>query len=393
MTHLPSLSRNEFRRRWHATQEAMRSADLDLILAYGDDHAVFGPANVRYLTNFPVHFEPACVVMPATGAPILTTGPETAAHAELVGATDVVVAIDEFGVPGEEYPYLEMHALSEVIGNLTETTPRRVGVAGLDQMAVATWERLRDAVASAEIVRVDDLLMGLRKRKSADELAVLRYAYGLTQHAMDAVLDVCREGVHEFEVAAAAEYAMRSRGAEGLAIDTIVASGIENSRPIIGRSGRRQLRAGEPISITLAPRYEGYSAPIGRLVHIGEPARALRDAADAALEAQQRAVAVLRPGATCGAVDAAARAFLRERGYAQYCAYGVAHSVGVQEFEPPFFGPSNTEVVESSMVVSVDIPMFFGPWGGFRLEDSFLVTERGAEALMQVQRGIIVLGT
>src|SRR5947209_7274936 len=105
---LPALSRAEFERRWQATQDAMHSDGLDLILAYGDDHAVFGPANVRYLTNFPVHFEPAVVLLPAEGEPILATGPETAAHAELVSSTTRVVAIREFGVPGEEYPYLEM---------------------------------------------------------------------------------------------------------------------------------------------------------------------------------------------------------------------------------------------------------------------------------------------
>ncbi len=387
----PTLTRAEFERRWQATQDAMRDASLDLILAYGDDHAVFGPANVRYLANFPVHFEPACVVMSLSGEPILATGPEFAAHAEIVGSIDTVVAINEFGVPGEEYPYLEIHSLAQVIDRIAEVKPQRVGVAGFDQMSVDTWERLRPAVAQAEIVRVDDVFTRLRKYKSAEEIEVLRYAFTLTQHAMDALVEACRAGAYEFELAAAAEYAMRSRGAEGLAIDTIVASGRENSRPIIGRTGRRQLQKGEPILVTLAPRYEGYSAPIGRLVHLGEPSPELRKAADAAREAQRRAVEALSPGISCQEVDRAARGYLQERGYGQYCAYGVAHSVGVQEFEPPFFGPSSDEVVEPSMVVSVDIPMFFGPWGGFRLEDSFVVTEKGAEPLTQVQQGMIVL--
>ena len=60
-------------------------------------------------------------------------------------------------------------------------------------------------------------------------------------------------------------------------------------------------------------------------------------------------------------------------------------------FEPPFFGPSNEELVEAFMVVSVDIPLYFGPWGGFRTEDSFLVTDSGAEPLTTIQSGLIVL--
>lgn len=388
--YLPFLPRREFERRWSATQQRMEAAGLDVLLAYGDDHAVFGPAHVRYLANFPVHFEPACVVVPVSGEPILVTGPETAAHAELVAATSHIAALREFGVPGEEYPYITMLSLAQVIGDLLGETPRRVGVVGLDQMAVETWERLRPALGSAEIIRFDDVLVALRKRKSLDEISILRHAFSLTERAMDAALQACRVGAYEFEVAAAAEFAMRSGGAEGTAIDTIVASGVDNSRPIIGRTGHRQLRADEPIALTIAPRYEGYGAPIGRLVHLGDPSIVLRQAAEAALEAQRRSVAALRPGIQCREVDAAGRSYLQENGYGEYCAYGVAHSVGVQEFEPPFFGPSNREIIEESMVVSVDIPLYFGPWGGFRTEDSFLVTQDGAEPLTTVQPGLIV---
>ena len=93
----------------------------------------------------------------------------------------------------------------------------------------------------------------------------------------------------------------------------------------------------------------------------------------------------------CRLVDGAARSFLAERGYAEHCAYGVGHSVGLQEFEPPFCGPSNTDVLEAGMVMSIDVPMFFGPWGGFRFEDAFLVDEDGAHPLTSVESGLIVL--
>jgi Xaa-Pro aminopeptidase len=69
----------------------------------------------------------------------------------------------------------------------------------------------------------------------------------------------------------------------------------------------------------------------------------------------------------------------------------VGHSVGLQEFEPPYCGPSNTEVLDASMVMSVDVPMFFGPWGGFRFEDAFLITDKGTEPLTTVDSGLIAL--
>ena len=388
---LPSLPRQEFERRWRATQERMRDSGLDLFLAYSDDHAVFGPAHVRYLANFPAHFEPACVVVSPEGEPTLATGPETAAYAALVSAISNIVAIEEFGVAGEEYPYLTLRDMAAIVQELQGATPRRVGIAGLDQMPVATWERLRPAFGSAEIVQADRLLLDLRRRKSMDEIAVLKYAFTLAERAMHAALKACVVGAHEFEVAAAAEYAMRAAGAEGVAIDSIVAFGADNSRPIIARASRRLLRVGDIVSLTFAARYEGYSAPIGRVAHVGEPPALLREAAEVALEAQRRSVAALRPGVACNAVDGAARSLLAEHGYAEHCAYGVGHSVGLQEFEPPYCGPSNTEVLEASMVMSVDVPMFFGPWGGFRFEDAYLVTEGGAEPMTAVESSLLVL--
>jgi Xaa-Pro aminopeptidase len=388
---LPRLPAIEFRRRWSAVQEEMAVRGLDLVIAFGDDHAVFGPAHVRYLSNFPVHFEPACVLLGPEGDAVLATGAETVIHAELVASTTRCLAVEELGVPGEEYPYLELVPLADAIADVATSPLARVGIAGLDQTAVDVWERVRPALGSTKLERVDDFLLALRRRKSPAELDVLRYAFTLTAAAVEAARAACRAGAYEFEVAAAAEHALRSRGAEGTAIDTIVASGTDNSRPIIGRTGSRQLRAGEPISLTLAPRYEGYGAPIGRLVHIGALEEPLARAAAVALEAQDRAIAALRPGVRCCDVDAAARDYLGEVGYERHAAYGVAHSVGVQEFEPPFFGPGNVELVEPDMVVSVDIPMFFGAWGGFRLEDAFVVAEDGAHPLTNVERGPLVL--
>ena len=269
-----------------------------------------------------------------------------------------------------------MQRMTDILRDVGVTVPRRVGVAGLNMMSVAVWERLHPAFGSAEIVRVDDVLTDLRKRKSAGEIAVLRFAFTLAERAMQAALQSCHVGAYEFEIAAAAEYAMRAAGAEDAAIDSIVALGPENSRPIIGALQPPPGKPEDLICLTFAARYEGYCAPIARPVYVGKPPAHLRKAIDIALEAQRRSVAALRPGATCREVDAAARSLLAEHGYAKYCAYGVGHSVGLQEFEPPYCGPSNAEVLQGSMIMSIDVPMFFSPWGGFRFEDAFLVREQ-----------------
>ena len=40
------------------------------------------------------------------------------------------------------------------------------------------------------------------------------------------------------------------------------------------------------------------------------------------------------------------------------------------------------------MVLSIDIPIFFAPWGGLRVEDGFVLTATGAEPLQRIPKDI-----
>ena len=106
-------------------------------------------------------------------------------------------------------------------------------------------------------------------------------------------------------------------------------------------------------------------------------------AVEVACRAQEACFRHLRPGVEGRAVEAVGRKVVEEAGLGQYFLYSGVHSVGVIEFEPPIFGPSSDAKLEPDMVISVDIPLFNTPWGGLRIEDGYLITERGAEKLNQ----------
>ena len=83
--HRPTIPATEYRERWQKVQAMMAAQDLDFLVAYADDRAVFGPAHARWLANFPVHFEPVCILMPPQGEPIMLVGPESDQYALLAG--------------------------------------------------------------------------------------------------------------------------------------------------------------------------------------------------------------------------------------------------------------------------------------------------------------------
>jgi len=378
----PHIPHEEYPQRWQRVQTLMRRHNLDLVLAYGDDRATFGPAHVRWLANVPVHFEPMLVMLRPDGDPVLLTGPESDRYALEIGRIRDVRVLREFTHPDEDYPYAQIRDLASIVGESPGDgrVVKRVGLAGKGLIGADLSAALSAALPAAEWIDIEHWMCGLRAQKSPAEIAVTRYAYEIAEAGLSAAIDAIHVGATERAVAAEAESAMRRMGAEGTGIDTIVASG-PNSRPILARSTFRRIESPDLVLLTVAPRYEGYHAAIGRPVLVGECSAEIERAVRVASAAQEACYAAMRPGAAGRAVEALGRQIVEAAGMGPYFPYSGVHSVGVIEFEPPIFGPSSANALAENMIISIDIPLFNAPWGGLRIEDGFLITDRRAERL------------
>lgn len=381
----PTIPPAEYPLRWRKVQGLLEQLDLDFLIAYADDRATFGAAHARWLANFPVHFEPACVLVPRSGSPLMLVGPESQEYALLVGQIPEVRVLREFTHPDEDYPYSTIQGLSEVVGatGLKIDSLRRVGLGGAGLVSAGLMDALRTALPGVEWVDVETQLCSLRAQKSPAEIEVIGQAYCIAEAGFQAGVERIRPGVTERSVAAEIEAAMRRAGSEGTGIDTIVASG-PNTRPILARSTFRAVQPNDMVLLTVAPRYEGYHAAIGRLVLVGDPGAEVRRAVEAAVRAQEACAKALRPGIEGREVEAIGRKVTAEAGLEQYFLYSGVHSLGVIEFEPPIFGPGSSAQLKEDMIISIDIPMFNTPWGGLRVENGYRITASGAEPLQDI---------
>jgi Xaa-Pro aminopeptidase len=259
----PLIPIEEYRKRWQKVQTMMNQQQLDLLVAYADDRAVFGPAHARWLANFPVHFESVCCLMPKQGDPVLLCGPESDEYARLIGQIPDVRVLREFTHPDEDYPYSKIQGLVEIVSEVVDDVQsiRKVGLAGRGLMASDVLSAFQSALPEATWIDVENAVCYLRAQKSPTEIEVIRYAYRIAEAGIKAAINTIQPGVTEREVAAEVEAAMRRAGAEGTGIDTIVASG-PHSRPILGRSTFRRIQNDELVLLTVAPRYEGYHGAI-----------------------------------------------------------------------------------------------------------------------------------
>ena len=387
-----TIGNGEYKDRWRKLQRKMAENECDVLFVYSDDRAFAGAGAVRYLCDYAAHFEPTVFVIAQKGDPVLVTGPECQELARLHSRTKDVLAVAEFALAGQDYPFAEMTTFADVARDLAGRGDcGRIGICGLETMPEPLLRTLTGIFTGCTVANAGDWLTELKMVKSPAEIAIIRRAYELADAGLQACIGAIGEGVTEHEVAAEGEYAMRRMGAEGTAIDTIVGSG-PNARPIIARSTGRKLQKGDLIVLSIGPRLGGYHAALGRPVFLGETVpddldHAMRIARQA-LEATREA---LKPGAIGRDVEAAGRDHVREGGLIDYYVYNSCHSVGTVEAEEPILGPASDLVIRQNMVFNIDIPLFLAPFGGFRCEDGFLVTADGNTRLNKTGLGPFVV--
>jgi Xaa-Pro aminopeptidase len=240
------------------------------------------------------------------------------------------------------------------------------------------WQQLIAPLAGGDrtIASGDAVAYGLRAVKTAAEQAVIDEAYRIARCGLQAAVVAIRPGSTERDVVAAAEGAMRAAGAEGFGIDTMVASGVANTAPILARSTFRKICPEDLVSVTVAPRYEGYHAALAR-PFLFRPNLEIEHAIDTARLGQRAAVEHFRVGARGRDSARALRDLFDAASTGAELPYVPVHSIGVIEFEPPIFASSSDVEVQEGMALSIDAALFHAVWGGLRIEDGFSIRAGG----------------
>lgn len=184
---------------------------------------------------------------------------------------------------------------------------------------------------------------------------------------------------------------MTELGADGVAFDTIVASGPNGAIPHHAPTDR-PLRRGDLVTMDFGALYQGYHADMTRTVAVGEPAGWQRDVYELVAEAQRTGIEAVEPGAEAGAVDAAAREVIEAAGHAEHFQHGLGHGVGLEIHEAPMLGYGRTGKLADRVPVTVEPGVYLPGKGGVRIEDVLVVTAGGgARILTSTTRELLVL--
>jgi len=259
-----------------------------------------------------------------------------------------------------------------------------------DHVTVAEKKRLAALLRPSHGLRdAPGLVEDARMVKDGDELAAIRAAVRLGAELFETALAAIRPGVKEVEVAAAMEYAARKIGAEEMSFPTIVASGARSALPH-GRASNQPVPAGAFVVCDWGVILSGYCSDQTRTVWAGKQQAEARAAYDAVLEAQLAATDAVKPGATVGEVDSAARKVLRKAGLGRYFTHSTGHGVGIEIHEAPRVASGQTQELNPGMVITIEPGVYLpGKWG-IRIEDMVAVTTQGCEVLTPTSKKLVV---
>jgi Xaa-Pro aminopeptidase len=354
--------------------------------------------NVHYLCGFTGSAAALLVIDRSAidrSAILFTDGRYSAQAKEEVNGARIVIASKSPLVAAAEW--LAAERRSSTPGSLTpgSLTPGSLtlGSVGIEPESITAG--MRDRLASvlkgrARLRSAPPLVERARMVKDVAEILRIRRAVELGASLFRIARKKIRPGVTEVEVAAAMEYEARCAGAEGMSFPTILASGTR-SAIVHGRaSGARIPRRGFVVcdfGVILA----GYCSDRTRTVHVGRPSGEARRLYEAVLEAQEAAVAAVRPGATAAEVDGAARRVLRKRKLAQYFTHSTGHGLGLAIHEAPRLAEGQTQKLEPGMVITIEPGAYFpGKWG-VRIEDVVVVTPSGCEVLSPRDKELVII--
>ena len=109
------------------------------------------------------------------------------------------------------------------------------------------------------------------------------------------------------------------------------------------------------------------------------------------LEANKRAISMVKPGVRFCDIDNAAREYITDKGYGKYFTHRTGHSIGIETHDMGDVSSINTDILKPGMIFSVEPGIYLPGEFGVRIEDLVLVTQDGHEILNKHNKELTII--
>lgn len=326
-------------------------------------------------------------------------------------------AVAEFGAD-VAFPIEELaEKLPDYLGNVDRLHYRLAQNREADEIVFGCLNHLRRGgrrgVSAPETI-IDSAvhLHEMRLRKSADEIATMRKAAGITREAHLRAMQLARPGMHEYEIDAELLHVFRKHGSERAAYESIVGSG-PNATILHYRAGNRVLGDGELLLIDAGCEYDYYASDVTRTFPVNGTFSSEQRAIYAiVLRAQKASIDAVTAGTTLdeihqqavrsiteglldlGLLDGDCDTLIEEKKYEPFYMHRTSHWLGMDVHDVGHYfvageqrplEPGFVLTVEPGIYIATDAESVEERWRGIgvRIEDDVLVTAGAADVLSE----------
>ena len=231
--------------------------------------------------------------------------------------------------------------------------------------------------------------------KSQAEIDLIAKSTEVTVSAHASAWSKTKPGLYEYEIAAVATYAYFQNGCERSAYAPIVGSG-PNSVILHYSSNHRKMDSGELVVMDAGAECSDYASDVTRTIPVnGKFTPRQREIYDIVLGAQKAAIAAVKPGFRLRgpgpSLHQIAYDYINTHGkdlhgqpLGKYFTHGLGHFVGLDVHDPG----DPDQKLKAGMVITIEPGVYLEGFGGMRIEDTVVVTEKGCEVLTPTSKDL-----
>lgn len=348
-----------------ALREKLKSLDLQGMI-------ITNPVNIRYLTN-----------INAEGVLLLT-------RRENVYITDgrYMEAVNRALTIDDEIIVYDIRELSKEDYENFFTFCENVGF----EEAHLTYAKYKEYMHKYKINNFEEtegLLEKMRISKKEDEIDCIKKACIITDNCFEHLKSFIKIGMTEKEIAYEIEKFFLSNGADGLAFDTIVASGVNSSMPHAVPTDKR-IEEGDPITIDMGCKYKGYCSDMTRTVFAGFVPQYMKPVYDLVLKTQLRVLEEMKEGANLKIISKSVESDYKLNG--TNLVHSLGHGVGLEIHEYPYMSSKVDYLLKENTVITDEPGIYITGRFGVRIEDTVLITKYASQNLTMSDKNYVIVG-
>ena len=331
---------------------------------------ITNPINIKYLTNI----EAEGILLLTRKENIYITDSRYIEHVHsILTLFDEIIVYDMHDVSKDDYENFFMFC-------------ENVGFEEYD-ISYAKYKEYIRKYKINNFVETEHIIEKQRMIKDEEEIVNLKKASEITDNCFKYILNYIKPGMTEKQIANEIEEYYKTR-TDGLAFETIVASGENTSKPHAIPTDRK-IQEKDIITIDMGCKVNGYCSDMTRTFFVGEVLEKVKPVYDLVLKNQMNIQEQYKDGASTRQLIKNVENDFKLNGYSLI--HSLGHGVGMEIHEAPYLSYSSDASLKENMIVTNEPGIYIPGKFGVRIEDTVQITKFGCISLTKSEKNYIII--